>query len=98
MTNSNARIATSVDEYALNDSSVYGYVNWGTNDRDTASASDKTDLCVITVYRTTKDDEQTLSDGTVKRIEAEVTLEAAIWDNMGVMHKFSVDLQDAVST
>ena len=61
---SNSRLDSSVDQYALDDSSFLAYVNWGKNDRDSADTADKTDLCVVTLYRVTAADEVTLDDGT----------------------------------
>ena len=97
MTISNSRLDSSVDQYALEDSSFTAYVNWGKNDRDAAATADKTDLCVVTLYRITADDEVTLSDGTQRKIDVGIDLQGAIWDNMGTINKFSMELQSAVS-
>ena len=94
---SNSRLDSSVDQYALEDSSFTAYVNWGENDRDAADEDDKTDLCVVTLYRITAADEVTLDDGTQRKIDVGIELQGAIWDNMGNINKFSMELQSAVS-
>ena len=92
MTISNSQLDSSVDQYALEDSSFTAYVDWGENDRDAAAKDDRKDLCVVTLYRITAADEETLDDGTQRRIDVGINLQGAIWDNMGTINKFSMEL------
>ena len=70
-------------------------MTWGPSDRDTDSSND--DLCVVTLYRITRDDEVTAADGSQIRIDVGEEIQGIIWDNQGLMHKFSVEVQSALA-